>query len=68
MPSGTSPSSPLVAVTSTTRCPWAASRAMVPAVAMASSSGWAWKNTAVAIGREGYDTAPAPGPETPPGV
>ena len=48
-PSGTSPSSPRVAVTSTTRWPSAAIRAIVPPVWIASSSGWAWKNTAVAI-------------------
>jgi L-alanine-DL-glutamate epimerase-like enolase superfamily enzyme len=41
------PRSPAVATTSTTRCPSAASIAMVPAVSRASSSGWAWKNTAV---------------------
>ncbi|MFC7648849.1 hypothetical protein ACFQX6_56765 [Streptosporangium lutulentum] len=41
------PRSPEVATTRTTRCPSAASIAMVPEVSRASSSGWAWKNTAV---------------------
>ncbi len=42
-----SPSSPRVATTSTTRCPSALARAIVPAVAIDSSSGCAWKVTSV---------------------
>ena len=41
------PTSPAVATTSTTRCPCAASWAIVPEVSSASSSGWAWKKTTV---------------------
>src|SRR5437870_13248222 len=48
--SANSPCSPLVALTSTTRWPAAAAVASVPPVAMASSSGWAWKLTRVAMG------------------
>ena len=40
-PSSTSPSSPFVATTSTTRCPSAFDFAITPPVAIASSSGWA---------------------------
>src|SRR5262249_41126139 len=39
--------SPRVATTRTTRWPSAAAFAMTPAVAMASSSGWAWNVTSV---------------------
>src|SRR5437868_1545383 len=55
-----SPRSPAVATTRTTRWPSEASMAMVPAVSRASSSGWAWKKTAV------RDTLPAylPGMQT----
>ncbi len=49
--SGTSPSSPPVAMTSTTRWPLADARAIVPPVVIDSSSGCAWKQTRVAIGR-----------------
>ena len=45
--SGDSPSSPSVATTITTRWPSAAARAIEPPVVMASSSGWAWRNTSV---------------------
>ena len=47
-----SPRSPRVATTSTTRWPASAAIRMVPPVAMASSSGWAWKQTSVAIRRK----------------
>ena len=43
--SGSLPERPSVAVTTTTRCPWAAAEASVPPVRMTSSSGWAWKAT-----------------------
>lgn len=43
------PSSPFVAVTSTTRHPAAASRAIVPPVKIASSSGWACRKTMVVV-------------------
>src|SRR5205809_1540352 len=44
--------SPRVATTSTTRCPSEAAFAITPAVAVASSSGWAWKVTRVCGTRE----------------
>src|SRR3954466_2547031 len=47
--SSTSPCSPLVPNTITTRWPSLAAFASVPPVGMASSSGWAWKETSVAI-------------------
>ena len=46
-PSGTSPCSPRVAYTTTTRWPSSTALASVPAVVMHSSSGWAWKATRV---------------------
>src|SRR5918997_45139 len=57
VPSGASPSSPPVATTSTTRCPAAVRRAIVPPVKMASSSGWAWTNTIVSGGLTGPSLA-----------
>ena len=48
-PSATSPRSPPVAITTTTRWPAAAAFAIVPPQAIASSSGWAWKLSRVAM-------------------
>src|SRR5687767_4522837 len=59
-PSATSPHSPAVAVTSTTRCPAAAARAMVPPQAIASSSGWAWNVTRVAKDLDSTSAAQPP--------
>ncbi len=50
--SGTSPCSPLVATTRTTRPSSAAPRAIVPPVEMHSSSGCAWRQTRVPIGEQ----------------
>src|SRR6476661_1038372 len=54
---GASPWSPLVATTRTTRCPSDTARAIEPDVWDASSSGWAWTNTTVAMGAASHPSA-----------